>query len=196
MKVLVTAVPGSGKTTVINLVKKKVSGLKVVNVGDLIFDIAKRKMKVKDRDELRVKMSLKQQQVFQEMAAKKVSRMRAKRLVIDTHASIRTPQGYFPGLSEKVAKIIKPDVIVCLDMRPEEIISHRNSDKSRRRDGENMEQIELDQKSDIEFAYEAASHAEAAVQVIDLRYPETEPFAHAKKAADEIVKLFKKQGKL
>ena len=191
MRVVITGVPGAGKTTIAESVKKKVRGVHVVNVGDMIFEIAKKKLKLKDRDQMREKISIKQQQKYQEEVCKKISKMRASHLIIDTHTSVRTPEGYFPGMGEKSAELIKPDVIVCLDYEPDEIIKRRKNDPSRHRDEENEEDIEKDQKSIIEFAYEAAAHVEAAVQVIDLRYSEKKELEHSKYATDEIVKLLK-----
>ena len=193
MRVVITGVPGAGKTTVAEAVKKKVRGLKIVNFGDMIFEIAGKKLKIKDRDEIKSKLGIKLQQKYQEEVARKISKMRSPHMLIDTHTSIRTPEGYFPGLSEKTAGMIKPDIIVCLDYEPKEIIERRKKDPTRHRDEENEEDIEKDQKSLIEFAYEAAAHVEAAIQVIDLRDPEKSEHEHSKEATDEIVKLFKRK---
>jgi adenylate kinase len=53
MKIIVAAVPGAGKTTTLEYVKKILPEAKVVNVGDLILEIAREKFGIKDRDELR-----------------------------------------------------------------------------------------------------------------------------------------------
>jgi adenylate kinase len=48
MKIIVAAVPGAGKTTTLEYVKKILPEAKVVNVGDLILEIAKEKFGIKD----------------------------------------------------------------------------------------------------------------------------------------------------
>ncbi len=192
MKVIVTALPGSGKTTIINMVKKKLPRVKVVVFGDIIAKIAEKKFGIKDRDELRKKLTIEQQRYLQEEVSRKVSEMKAQDILIDTHASIKTPSGYFPALSEITVHRIKPDVIVFLEYRPKDIIARRKKDKKRKRDNDTEKDILEYQEISEQFVAEAAEHAESAVKIIDLRFPEKKPFDHAKKAAEEIVKLFKK----
>ncbi len=191
MKIVVASVPGAGKSTVLKLVKKKIPSAKVVNVGDIIFEYAKKKYKIKNRDEMREKLSIEEQHRLQEVSAEKISKMKSKVILVDTHVSIETPHGYFPGLSEKTIHTMKPDTIVVLESRPEDVAERRKLDKSRKRDVETIQQIEEHQMANREFAFAAASHVEASVEIIDLRYRQKKPFEHAKKAANEIIKLIK-----
>lgn len=191
MKVVVAALPGSGKTTIMELIKKKRPDITVVNVGDMIRKIAMKKLGIKDRDELRKKLTIEQQREFQEKTAEEIAKIKDKNILIDTHTSVKTPRGFFPGLSERTAHIIKPDVIVFLEYRPEDIIARRKNDPTRKRDDDSVEVLNEHQESSKQFAFEAAEHVEAAVKIIDLRYKEKKPFDHTKKAANEIVKLFK-----
>lgn len=196
MKVVVAAVSGAGKTTVIKLVRKKIPGLKVLNVGDMIREVAAKRLGITDRDELRKKLTLDQQREFQEITARKIAKIKSKNILIDTHTSVKTPNGFFPGMSEVTAHIIKPDVIVLLEFRPKDILDRRKKDRTRKRDIESEAAVEEHQQSGRQFAFEAAEHVEAAVKVIDLRYPQKKPFDHALKAAGEIVKLFKGNKKI
>jgi adenylate kinase len=195
MKVVVAALPGSGKSTIMELVKKKMPSVRVVNVGDMIRELAEKEIKLKDRDELRKKLTLEQQRRFQEIVAKKIARMKDKNIVIDTHTSVKTPNGFFPGLSEKTAHLIKPDAIVLLEYRPEDVIVRRKKDPTRRRDDDSVEILKAHQESTRQFAFEAAEHVEAYVKVIDLTFREKKPFDHTEIAAKEIIKLFKQQQK-
>lgn len=191
MKIVVASVPGAGKSTVLKLVKKKIPSAKIVNVGDLIFEYAKERYRVKNRDEMRKKLSIEEQHKVQEVFAGKIFKMKNKVILIDTHVSIETPHGYFPGLSERTIHTMKPDVIVVLEFRPEDVVERREFDKSRKRDVETIQQIEEHQVANREFAFAAASHVEAGVEIINLRYKQRKPFEHAEKAANEIVKLIK-----
>jgi len=195
MRVLVAALPGSGKTTIMRLVKKRLPRVRVVNIGGMIYSIARKKLKVKDRDDLRKKLRLNQQFKFQLEAARKIGKMRGD-LILDSHTAVKTPEGFIPGISERNAKFLRPDVIVLLEYRPKDILERRRLDRSRRRDHETVSQIEMHQQVSREFALEAAEMVEASVKIINLRYPQKTRFQHAKVAADEIVKLFKKQGKV
>ena len=192
MKIVVAAVPGAGKTTVLKFVKKKMSEVKIVNVGDLIFEIAKKKFDIKDRDEMRKKLTIEQERLLQEMVAKKISKMKDKIILIDTHMCIKTPSGYFPGISDKVASIIKPDIVIILDFNPKDVIERRKRDPKRERDIETEEIIEEHQNFTKQFATNTAAKVEAAVEVINLRYKQSKPFEHVVKASDEITKIIKR----
>lgn len=194
MRVLVAAVPGSGKSTIMELVKKRLPGVKIVNVGGMIFEIAKKELGVKNRDEMRKLLTIGHQRKFQLMAARKIAKIRGD-MVLDSHTAVKTPEGFIPGLSEKTAPLLKPDVIVLLEYRPRDIIERRDGDKSRRRDRDTPKSIEEHQQVSREFALDAADLIEAAVKIVDLRYPQKRKFEHTKKAAGEIVKLFKLQQK-
>lgn len=193
MKVVVAALPGSGKTTIMEMVKKKMPSVRVVNVGSMIRELAEKEIKLKDRDQLRKILTLEQQRRFQEIVAKKIAKMRDRNILIDTHTSVKTPSGFFPGLSEKTAHIIKPDAIVILEYRPQDIIARRKKDPTRRRDDDSAEMLEAHQESTRHFAFEAAEHVEAYVKIVDLTYPQKKKFDHTRKAASEIVKLFKRK---
>lgn len=191
MKVIVASVPGAGKTTVLNLVKKRLPQAKIIHAGDLFFEIAKKKFKIKNRDEIREKLSLEQQRKLQDQVMKKISKMRGKLIFIDTHLSIKTPHGYFPAQSEKSIHWLRPDILVVLEFRPEDVIERRKMDKSRQRDEETPEEISEQQKINRELAIAAAEHVEASIVIIDLTYPQKKPFEHTVNAANEIVKLVK-----
>lgn len=190
MKIIIAAVPGAGKTTVLKYVKRKIKKAKIVNMGDLIFSYAKKRYKIKSRDELRKKLSIDQQRHVQEVAAKKISKMKGS-IFIDTHVAINTPKGYFPALSEKSVHTLKPEMIILLEFEPREVLRRRRKDKTRKRDPETAEKIDEHQKVNREFAFSAATHAESAVEIISIHGEERKPFDHAKKAAEEIVKLIK-----
>jgi len=195
MKIVVAAVPGAGKSTVLEYLKKKMPEVKIVSVGDLIFEIAKKKFKIKDRDELRKKLSIKQERIVQERSAEKISRMKEKNILIDTHMCIKTPSGYFPGMSDKVASIVKPDVVIVLDFNPKDVIERRKKDPKRKRDIETEEAIDEHQEYTKQFALNTAAKAEAAFEIINLRYKQKRPFEHAIKASEEIIKIIKRNVK-
>ena len=88
---------------------------------------------VGDRDELR-KLPVAKQQELQKSAAEKIAAHNEEIVIIDTHAFISSPEGYYPGLPEHVLKIIKPSNFVSVSAKPEEIYSRRMSDDTRNRD--------------------------------------------------------------
>lgn len=59
MKIVLVALAGSGKTTIMNYVRQKLPDVKIVNYGDIMLEIAKKKFGIEHRDEMRKKYRLK-----------------------------------------------------------------------------------------------------------------------------------------
>ena len=153
--IVVTGIPGVGKTTVM---KKAAEGMDIrfVTMGTVMFEIASESGLVKDRDDMR-KLSVEEQKELQIKAAEKIASM--ENVILDTHCTIKTPQGYMPGLPEWVVNKLKPQSIVLVEADPEEIYNRRKSDKSRNRDPDTTEEINEHQMINraIAMAYSALS---------------------------------------
>jgi len=182
MKIVVTGIPGTGKTTVLNkAIEQAEKKYKVVNYGDVMLEEAKSKGLVKDRDEMR-KLDPKIQKEIQKNAAKKIGKM--ENVIIDTHASILTPNGYLPGLPEWVLKEIMPNTIVILEASPEEISRRRAKDTTRKRDAEDIEGIKEHQEMNRAIAMAYAVLTGATVKIIK------NPDNGVEEAAKNLAKLF------
>ncbi|OYT63002.1 MAG: adenylate kinase [Thermofilum sp. ex4484_15] len=207
MRVVVVAVPGAGKTTTLQLLKKIMPEVRVVNFGDFMFEKAKATYGIKDRDEMRKKLSLEEYRKLQEEAAKEISELPGD-VVIDTHVAIKMATGYYPGLPSRVVKVLRPDVIVVMEFDPQLIVERRLKDVGlkkpvvtevgtirqprSRRDIESPEEIELHQQMNRYFAVAAAHEVEACVKVLDFRkIPQTRPFEHAEIGAKMLADLIK-----
>jgi len=129
-------IPGVGKstllTTMVEILKNHKKNVIVINYGSLMFDVAK-KNGLKERDDLR-KLSVTEQQRLQKIAAETIATHKEEIVIIDTHAFINSPEGYYPGLPEPVLKIIKPSNFVSVSAKPEEIYNRRMKDDTRNRD--------------------------------------------------------------
>jgi len=106
-----------------------------VSVSAKPEEIYNRRMKddSRNRDELR-KLPVIEQQNLQKLAAEKIAEQHDEIVIIDTHAFIHSPEGYYPGLPEHVLKIIKPTNFVSISAKPEEIYNRRMKDDTRNRD--------------------------------------------------------------
>lgn len=134
--VIVTGVPGVGKTTVLTaaVAECKNRGLSVshVNYGDVMFKSAKAKGLIKERDQMR-RLPITLQVELQLAAAKKIRSMaKDGNVILDTHMFIRTPSGYMPGIPSWVAKSLAPDSIVLLEADAAEISRRRQKDSTLR----------------------------------------------------------------
>jgi adenylate kinase len=150
-KIILVGIPGVGKTTLlttmVEILKDHKKNVVVINYGSLMFDVAKENG-LTDRDQLR-KLSVSEQQRLQKLAAEQISGHEEEVVIIDTHAFINSPEGYYPGLPEHVLKIIKPTNFVSVSAKPEEIYNRRMKDDTRNRDKITLANIkkELDVQS-------------------------------------------------
>ena len=135
-KVVVVGIPGVGKTTLINkiveLIKDHNKSVKVTNFGTIMFEVAKENG-LDDRDQLR-KLPIMEQKKLQSNAAEKLSKLDDDVVIIDTHAFIRTPEGFNPGLPYHVLQIIEPSHFILVTAKTEEIYNRRMKDETRNRD--------------------------------------------------------------
>ena len=146
---VVTGIPGVGKTTVLSKVSEILTSQgrphKIVNYGDYMLSTAIQLGLVSHRDEIR-KLPLEKQKYLQTEAAKRISE-EAKGLgdigllFVDTHAVIRTPAGYLPGLPKHVVEALMPNVIFLLEADPKTIIARQMRDTSRVRSDYSSEEV-------------------------------------------------------
>ena len=150
-RIVMVGIPGVGKTTllskIVEIVKDHEKSVKMMSFGTLMFEVAQENG-LEDRDELR-KLPVSEQQNLQKIAAEKIAMQNEDVVIVDTHAFISSPEGYYPGLPEHVLKIIKPTNFVSVSAKPEEIYNRRMKDDTRHRDKITIENIkkELDVQS-------------------------------------------------
>ena len=142
-KVIITGVPGVGKTTVVNealkLLREEGIEYQSINFGTFMFDVAKADGIVQDRDQMR-SLDRTVQKRLQQHAAQAIARISGN-VLIDTHASVKTPKGYLAGLPEWVLREIMPDTIVLVETDDDQILIRRLSDETRTRDKEGSKAI-------------------------------------------------------
>ena len=131
--------PGVGKSTILREFKKVQPNFKVINFGDVMFNIARETFKLDNRDEIRMLATEDfrklQSRVVRELAAVEES------YILNTHASVKTRDGYYPGLPRYVLEQLRIECFVYIHAPLNEIIERRNKDKSRKRDVENIEDL-------------------------------------------------------
>ncbi|MFO7872703.1 MAG: adenylate kinase [Candidatus Undinarchaeales archaeon] len=165
--IVLTGTPGAGKTTVldkaIDLVDSDVS---VINYADVMLETGKDSGLGSDHDKIR-KLKVEQQIKLQKKAAENIAKKAEGITVVDTHSTIKTKNGYLPGLPEWVVKALKPKTIVLVEAGAEEIIGRRNTDESRERDKEDADKIELHQKINRSAVSASAVLTGATIKIVE-----------------------------
>lgn len=142
-KVIITGVPGVGKTTVVNealkILKEEGVEYQSINFGTFMFEVAVKENIVRDRDQMRL-LDRAVQKKLQQSAGKAIARIKGN-VLIDTHASVKTPKGYMAGLPEWVLGEIMPDIIVLVETDDDQILMRRMTDETRSRDKEGAKAI-------------------------------------------------------
>jgi adenylate kinase len=169
--IIVTGIPGVGKTTVLNKaadIARQEYTVEIVNYGSVMFETAVSSGFVENRDQMRLLPPEKQREIQKnaaEIIAKKAAQ--GKILIVDTHMLIKTPEGYLAGLPEWVITTLKPDVIVLVEAEPESIFSRRSKDESRTRDQDSTIEINTHQNLCRAAAITIAVSTGATVTIVN-----------------------------
>lgn len=143
-RAIVVGIPGVGKTTLITRAAELLNQKRkttVVIFGTIMFEEAKKKMGLKNRDELR-RLAVEEQRRLQDLAAQRITEMNDDIVIIDTHLFVNTEEGYYPGLPMRLLSIMKPTNMVMVAADPGEIAERRKSDQTRQRDISSVENIQ------------------------------------------------------
>jgi len=160
--IVITGVPGVGKSTVINAAAEA-SKLKVVVYGTEMFQLAKERGLVQHRDEMRT-LPPETQRELQEAAAKRIAGMGD--VIVDTHCTIKTPRGFLPGLPEWVARGLDLRQVILVEATPEDIAARRARDATRVRDEDTADAIRQHQEHNRSAAWAVATLTGATVATI------------------------------
>ena len=145
---VVTGIPGVGKTTVLNelqgLAKQNNFNLTVVNFGTVMNGIMRELGKDMHRDDMR-QQGIETQKKAQELAASEiVTHSTEGTTIVDTHMFVRTGSGLWAGLPQNVLQRLSPRLFVLVEADPEQIAVRRRTDTDRRREQAMAEDIRFD----------------------------------------------------
>ena len=187
MTVILTGIPGVGKTTILNelqkLAEEKGTKLTVLNYGTVMNELFEKYGRKISRDEIR-RQQISIQKKIQDRAAQILARkIRNPITIVDTHMFIRTETGLWSGLPERVLSRLKPSLIVLVEAPPEEIAERRRSDATRMRDDLTMEEVRFDLEWSRATASACAVYTGAPVKIISNKT------GKQREAAEELFKL-------
>lgn len=164
--VVLTGIPGSGSTTVLERTLSEVNYLHL-NYGDVMTEIAIEKNLVENRDQLRKLSPEIQKEIQKEAAAKIKENSQSYNVIVDTHCTIATPSGFLPGLPQWVLEELKPDTFILIEADPDEIMVRRISDETRTRDIEMYSDIKLHQEMNRSASMAYATITGATVKILE-----------------------------
>lgn len=132
---IVVGLSGVGKGTVMEQAMNLTDqDYEVINYGDRMLEIAKEESLADDRDDLK-KLSPEENKRVQRLAGESIAENSEKKdVIVETHAAIKTPFGYIPGLPEWSVKALDPAKIIMIDADSEEILERTKGDDSRDRE--------------------------------------------------------------
>ena len=164
--VIVTGSPGAGKTTLLDSLGIK--GIKIINVGSIMKDLALAEGYVKDRDEIR-KLDIKRIDALREKAFDRIGRMPGK-LVIDTHATVESLGKFTTGLPHSIlSKAVWLKAFVYIDAFSEDILLRRALDSKRHREKEGKEMLDTQREINIATLSYYSSYLNISLYVIKNR---------------------------
>jgi len=161
--IIVMGAPGAGKSTVLQKAIEGTKGWRVLNWGDRMIELAKERGFCSSRDEMR-KLPVEKQAALQEAVADSFAK-EAGKWILDTHCSINTPAGYYPGLPFRLLGKLKVDGLVLVEAPVKDIMRRRSADTSRVRDAQEKAGLEehLSVNRSLLAAYSAFSGAPAVI---------------------------------
>ncbi|KUG20406.1 MAG: adenylate kinase [Methanomicrobiaceae archaeon] len=169
-KVVVTGVPGVGKTTVVTGALEQLMDEGItytsINFGTFMYEVAVREKIVENRDEMRKLDRTIQKRLQKEAAAGIAAASGTMNVIIDTHSSVKTPAGYLAGLPEWVLRELMPDVIVLVETDEDQILQRRLGDESRVRDMEGARSIAEHQQFNRSLAAAYAMLTGCTVKIV------------------------------
>ena len=147
-RIVITGVPGVGKTTVVTGALEKLAGEGIsyqsLNFGTFMFEVASAQRVVSDRDGMR-KLPGPAQKEIQKKAARELAKIEGN-VIIDTHCTVKTPKGFLAGLPEWVLRELMPDMVILVETDEDQILSRRLTDTTRARDPDSSREIALHQE--------------------------------------------------
>lgn len=176
--ILILGIPGVGKTSLSRLAAQKLR-LRHINYGDLLTRIVKM-----ERDDIRRTLDLETYRSLQEKVLDLLLSLKED-YILDTHALVSTPSGFFPGIPLDHARKLSPKLVVHVEATTDEIIKRRIRD-TRKRGGGLEDLVDLHQSLSRTAALQISLTVGCPLFIVHNREGELE------RAADEVVRAVEK----
>ncbi len=125
-RVMVTGVPGIGKTTITRNILIP-SEYEVINFGDLMFKIGRREKRLKRKIELG-SLNLQERKLLQMKAAEKIGKeSKYSPIIIDGHLVVDSKIGFVPGLPKDCLSLLHLNSIILLFAKFADVVKRRQN---------------------------------------------------------------------
>jgi len=180
---IVLGVPGAGKSTVLAAVAQERKDYRILNYGTMMSEIAMSEHLISNRDELRKlpletqkkiqaevaekRLPLNKQGKMHAAAAEKLSGM-GEKIILDTHCSVKTPDGFLPGLPDRLLSQLSVSALIYITAPPEQIFERRMNDKTRiRTDDPTIESLMEHERKNRELLEHYSKFTGAPIFIIE-----------------------------
>ena len=185
MIAVIFGIQGSGKSSVVQEIIKKRPNFERFYWGGFSTDLAIKNGLVDNIDEIRA-LPVQVQKKLQLTALKEIQKIveqnKDKNFIIETHAALKTLQGYMPGLTPEILNKLKPELFVVIETNAKDIYQRRINDTTRnRRHDKSIEEVQLNIDATRWFASNYTISSDATLMIVD----NTE--GNMEKAVDEII---------
>lgn len=184
---IVVGLSGVGKGTVLEeamLLSDKDYNL--INYGDKMFETAKKKGLVDHRDEMKNLETDTYKEIQMDAAESIAEESDQEDVIVETHAAIKSPYGYIPGLPKWTLENLDPNKIIMIDIDSETLLE-RCQEEGRKRDTSKESKRGISEYRDIakQMASTGAVYTGAYFKII------RNEDGRAEKAAEELVETLR-----
>lgn len=179
---ILVGLSGVGKSTVLEeamLLSDK--EYEVINYGDRMLETAQKEGLVEHRDEMKELDTETYRRIQMDAARSIVSDAEDHDVIVDTHASIKTPFGYIPGLPKWTLENLEPSKIIILDADADKVFARSQGDDERDREHDSAEDVREYQDVAREMAAAGSVMTGAYLKIIENKENQAE------KAAEELI---------
>ncbi|MFB6144993.1 MAG: adenylate kinase [Candidatus Nanohaloarchaea archaeon] len=179
---ILVGLSGVGKSTVLKeAMMLSDKDYKVINYGDKMVETAKDEGLVDNRDEMKELDTKTYKRIQMNAAERIVEESEEKDVIVDTHAAIKSPFGYIPGLPKWTLENLEPSKIIMLTAEAKDIFNRSQGDGDRSREHESVEDVQEYLDVAREMAAAGAVQTGAYLKVIENEE------GRAEKAAEELI---------
>ncbi len=194
MLAILVGIKGSGKTTLMKKILEKKPDIKHIVAGDYFAEYYKQKGLKRDEGDRGVDSS-EHFKIHREVFRKiKEEAKKHENVIIDTHAFLTKKEGFYPGLPMFALEELKPDTLISLEYKPEEILKRREKDVKElgreRSAAATLEGVKLEYEVQRHYLFAASAMIGCTVKLLQRFEIEKYEFEHLDKNVEELLEVF------